>query len=103
MHRNPAESGHGQEDMDAEKGLVEGVTDGRRGEENNDDKGEGAHEAPAGEGIVDELVADSCPAEAGVLDVGPGEGVNGGFEDDHPSHPAVDEVVGVETDLEDRD
>lgn len=94
------EGNEGEDYVGVEKGLVKGVADGRKGEDEDDEHGDDADSSRADETVVEDLVLDTLPAVVGYLDDSPGDEVDEDLEDGHATHPSVEEVVGVEADVE---
>lgn len=103
MHADTEDSSKGEDDVNVEERLVEGVADGRGRGEQNEDHSRSPYCSPPDERVRECFSGDAGPAVTGNLGDHPGEHVDDGFKDDHPSHPAVEQVVGVKADLQQGD
>jgi hypothetical protein len=103
VHPHASKADEGKDDVDVEKGLIEGVADGGEREHHEHGQCDGAGHARGAERVVQRLPPHALPAGVGHLHDGPGNRVEDGVDHGHASDPAMEQVVRVEADVEHAD
>lgn len=94
------EGNEGEDYVGVEKGFVKGVVDGWKGEDEDDEYGDDVDSFRVDEVVVEDFVFDIFLVVVGYLDDSLGDEVDEDFEDGYVIYLLVEEVVGVEVDVE---
>lgn len=89
----------GEELMEMEKRLIEGVADWRERLQHDETESYRADGAPVQERLADEFLVHACEAVCFAVVDSPGDGVCDSLDDDCSPDPAMQHVVCVEADL----